>query len=127
MRANTVWAAALIATTGCSVIGVRPSPTVNETTGLGVCNTAFVPTADVPGAVATGYFAAFRERGRTSGLPMRRQSHQPLRESLFYIPAAIVAASVIYGYIAVSQCNQELDAMHKQYLAEHPEDVPSPR
>src|SRR5713101_880761 len=103
MGVIALWGAAFVASTGCSIVAVRPSPTVNERTGVGVCGTALVPTLDVLGtvgftllgAVGNAWGAALGECGKYPNDPSCHGHWEA------YIPAAIAAGSAIYGYWAV--------------------------
>ena len=120
--------AALAVCAGCSLIGVRPSPSINETTGTAVCASFVAPAADVAaipalalaGAGVNAVGHAIRECGSNSTDPNCQTPWQA------YIPAGIAALSAIYGFWAVHHCNTQLDAMHDAYLATHPEEGPMP-
>ena len=106
-------ALAAMSATGCSLVFVRPTPAVLTRSGAVVCSTTVAPDLDVlatlvlalGGGMANGVRHAFCEESEN---PRPCGSNIPA-----YIPAMIAAASSIYGFWAVSHCEQELEKLSK--------------
>lgn len=128
VRRNPLWAALLLACAGCSIIAVRPTPTVNERTGIGVCATYLPPAIDVIGVpgfalLGAGLSSLSHAIGECGGNSTEPRCQTPWQ---VYIPAGIFALSAIYGFWATHHCNGQLEAMHEQYLRDHPGEIAPP-
>ena len=96
---------ALLAT-GCSVLAVKPSPTVLPERKTAVCATYPAPLLDglaTPAWAGFGYLldnVCLKEPPSACGKNVAR-----------YIPAMITAASMLYGIWAAGYCNRKLEEL----------------
>jgi len=96
-----------LSATSCSIIFVRPDPTVLRS-GKTVCGTHAAPAADL---VATMMWAGIGVFADNICLSEGGPAANPDRcgpSVSHYIPAMIAAASSIYGFWAVSRCEHKL-------------------
>ena len=102
--------AALSLTSGCSILVVRPSPSVDQGTGSQQCSSRIPLVVDgvaaaglaLGGSVAVGFNRAVAECGSHPSDSRCQFSVAP------YIPAAVAAASLVYGVWAASRCENAL-------------------
>ena len=97
---------ALVVMSGCSFIFARPTPTRDPGTETPQCSGGFAPLLDVFGAVGLGVGAVFLD-GITDAAG--ECGRYPCDTHLwFYVPAAVLGASAIYGAWANGHCSSEL-------------------
>jgi len=102
--------ASLLANGACSFIAVRPTPR-HPGTKTPECSSALAPIVDVAGAAGLGLGAALLDAVVHAAEECSRypNEHQCGTHLWFYVPAAVLGASAIYGFWAIAHCSSQLD------------------
>jgi hypothetical protein len=108
-RSIAIFCAAQVMTSGCSFLLVRPSPSADPSVGRLQCRSRIAPILDGVGATGLALGAAYlQSRGRGLTECDKFPNDQNCNFSVgLWIPAAVAAASSIYGFWAVSHCEHE--------------------
>lgn len=90
---------------------VRPDPAKDEDSGKLECRTRVAPALDAVAAIGLGVGAAYvTARGNALSDCSRNPNDFGCKpEPGLWVPAAILAASSIYGYWATSRCHGALE------------------
>jgi hypothetical protein len=102
---------------GCSFVAVRPSPVIGPDGGAPRCSSDLAPALDAVAAAGLAFGAQFAvsfnqaiaECGSHPNDSRCQFSVKP------FVPAAIAAASSIYGFWAVSRCARELPTAERTW------------